>query len=366
VTLGCANVVPILGGWISNKYNFQMQFKILIGFTGLALLAIIFACPEHTYVRPSIYETDMASTEGVAIVNEKNAEITTAVETTPPGTTGEGASKPAVETAPENGSTAAISTSTEIPKTYWEELKPFSGRHSNQNFLVLLARPFACFFYPAVFWGFTVGGLWSSWTIGLAIVLAQIFGGPPNLFDPTKLGLLFVFPFLFLLAGCLVGFFLSDWWPKWCARRNNGVFEPEFRLILLVPVLLVGVPGLFGFGYYASRSDVKWVAASCLQGLIAFASVLGASVSFNYVLDCHRNRSVEVSVAIIMLRNFFWFGSGYFLPDWLAATKTWKVFDIIGGLQLGITLCSIFIYIYGKQLREFFHRHDPLKLLHLV
>jgi hypothetical protein len=99
--------------------------------------------------------------------------------------------------------------------------------------------------------------------------------------------------------------------------------------------------------------------------LIAFASILDASVSFNYVLDCHRNRSVEVSVAIIMLRNFFWFGSGDFLPDWLAA-KTWKVFDIIGGLQLGITLCSIFIYIYEKQLREFFHRHDPLKILHLV
>jgi hypothetical protein len=123
VTLGCANVVPILGGWISNKYNFQMQFKILIGFTGLALLAIIFACPEHAYVRPSIYETDMASTEGVAIVNEKNAEIATAVETTPPGTTGEDASKPAAETAPENGSTAANSTSTEYQR--------LTGRNSN-------------------------------------------------------------------------------------------------------------------------------------------------------------------------------------------------------------------------------------------
>jgi hypothetical protein len=64
VALGYTNAVPILGGWVSNKNNFQMQFKILISFTGLALLAIIFAYPEHTYVRPSIYKTDMASTEG--------------------------------------------------------------------------------------------------------------------------------------------------------------------------------------------------------------------------------------------------------------------------------------------------------------
>jgi hypothetical protein len=134
----------------------------------------------------------------------------------------------------------------------------------------------------------------------------------------------------------------------------------------LVPVLLVGVPGIFGFGYYASRPDVKWMASSALQGLICFASVLAGSVSFGYVLDCHRDHSVEVSVAIIMLRNFFWFGSVYFLPHWLDHTKTWKVFNVIGSLQMGITLCSILVYIFGKQLRDYFHKHDPLAMFHLI
>ena len=143
-------------------------------------------------------------------------------------------------------------------------------------------------------------------TIGLSIVVAQIFAGPPNLFDPTRLGFLFTLPFVFIIIGCILGFLLSDWFPKLAARHNNGIFEPEFRLVLLVPVLLVGIPGLFGFGYYASSSDVHWAVSSALQGLIAFASILAASVSFNYVLDCHRAQSVEVSVALIMLRNFFW------------------------------------------------------------
>ena len=197
-------------------------------------------------------------------------------------------------------------------------------------------------------------------------MLAQIFGGPPNLFDPTQLGYLFVFPFVFIIIGCILGFMLSDWYPKWAARRNGGLFEPEFRLLLLVPVLFVGIPGLFGFGYYAKSSNVHWAAASTLQGLIAFASILAASVSFNYVLDCHRTRSVEVSVAIIMLRNFFWFGSGYFLPAWLVAAPVDKVFTIIGGMQLGITLLSIVVYVYGKVMRQFVHRHDPLKIFGLA
>ncbi|KAE8446563.1 hypothetical protein EG329_011895 [Mollisiaceae sp. DMI_Dod_QoI] len=353
VSLGCASLEPVLGGYIAQTYGWTMEFNILIAFTGLALLAIIFACPETSYVRSSIYETDMQSTLGLADPSEKKSGTTTTSEIEESTS---GPESPRLD----------ISAAIEKPKTYWEELKPFNGFITRQNPLVLLARPFVCFLYPAVFWGFTVGGLWSSWVIGLGIVLAQIYAGPPNLFDPTRLGLLFLFPFVFLLLGCVLGVFLSDWWPKWCARRNKGIFEPEFRLILLVPVLLVGIPGLFGFGHYASHPGVKWVASSALQGLIGFAAVLAGSVSFGYVLDCHRDHSIDVSVSIILLRNMFWFGASYFLPDWLAATKTWKVFDIIGGLQLGITLCSIFIYIFGKQMRNFFHKHDPLKAFHLV
>jgi hypothetical protein len=79
---------------------------------------------------------------------------------------------------------------------------------------------------------------------------------------PTKPDFLFTFPFIFLLFGCPVGFFLDDRWPKWCTRRNNGVCELEFRLILLVSVLFAGIPEIFGFGYYPSRADVRWIAVS--------------------------------------------------------------------------------------------------------
>ena len=119
VTLGCANVTPILGGWISNKYSYQVQFKILTAFTGVALLAIIFACPEHAYVRPSIYETDMASKDIFESTHQdKNPKVPSTSEAR--RTTTDGA-----ETKPEpNETIIATSTSAEKPKTYWEELKP--------------------------------------------------------------------------------------------------------------------------------------------------------------------------------------------------------------------------------------------------
>jgi hypothetical protein len=53
-----------------------------------------------------------------------------------------------------------------------------------------------------------------------------------------------------------------------------------------------------------------------------------------------------------MLRNVFWFSSSYFLPDWLNVARTSTIWNVIGGIQLGITLASILIYVYGKVIRE--------------
>ncbi|EMC93683.1 hypothetical protein BAUCODRAFT_76266 [Baudoinia panamericana UAMH 10762] len=341
-TLGMANLAPIAGGVISQKYGWKTQFTIISAFTAVALVLILVAVPEHgNYYRPSIFETDTAAGGDAAVAAVEDDKKTPEEHTM---------EAPVAEDARPKD---------EHVETYLQQLRPITLPSKRPNLLALMLRPFICFMYPAVFWGFSVGGLWSAWTVGMSIVEAQIFAGPPNLFSPVKLGYLFVFPFVFIVIGCIVGFLLSDWFPKWAAKRNNGIFEPEFRLILLIPVLLVGIPGIFGFGTYASGRHVHWAAASALQGLIGFASILAAGVSFNYVLDCHRAQSVEVTVALIMLRNFFWFGSSYFLPTWLASAGVSTVWYIVGGLQLGITLLSILVYIYGKVMREAVNRYAP-------
>jgi hypothetical protein len=50
----------------------------------------------------------------------------------------------------------------------------------------------------------------------------------------------------------------------------------------------------------------------------------------------------------------------------LGEVKTWKVFDIVGSLQIGITLCSIFIYVYVKQsVEEFLPSEGSVEVLSL-
>ena len=168
----------------------------------------------------------------------------------------------------------------------------------------------------------------------------------------------------FFVIGTLV-----DSTAKFAARRNSCTYEPEFRLYLNSFGLFIGVPGLALFGWYASTAGpghmINWVIMSFIYGMVVFTTVTQQSITFAYLLDAHRNISVETAVFSVMLRNFFSFGAGKFLPLWLEKSGPAKTFYVIAGIQAALVLTTVPLYFYGKVIREFYHRHNPLKFLHV-
>lgn len=133
MTLSTVTLSPIIGGYITETYGWRMQFYIIAGFLFLGIILLILACPEHAYSRPMVYETDVVAGEAHTAVLDTDAS------------------------PPEDESM------TEKPKTYIQELKPYSKNVTGENYLVVLARPFVCMLYPAVIWAFLLGGCWSTW-----------------------------------------------------------------------------------------------------------------------------------------------------------------------------------------------------------
>ena len=197
--------------------------------------------------------------------------------------------------------------------------------------------------------------------------MAQIFSTPPTSYTPTQLGHLNTFPGVGAFSAFAVLSLLADSIAKRTARRNNSIYEPEFRLYLISFGLFVGVPGLALFGYYAgtatAQHEVSWVIISFLYGMVIFTTVTQQSTSFAYLLDAHRDVSIETAVVVVMVRNFFSFGAGKFLPVWLLHSGTANTFYAIAGLQTGLVLTTIPLYVYGKVIRDFMHRHNPLNTL---
>lgn len=55
-------------------------------------------------------------------------------------------------------------------------------------------------------------------------------------------------PFILSALGEAISGPLNDYICVKLTKRNHGVYEPEFRLVLMLVVVVLGVTGFFGFG----------------------------------------------------------------------------------------------------------------------
>lgn len=68
---------------------------------------------------------------------------------------------------------------------------------------------------------------------------------------------------------------LNDWGVVWIAKRNRGVYEPEFRLIFMLSMLF----GVFGYVGWAVGNDhhMPWIGAVACITYVRLSPRLGIS-----------------------------------------------------------------------------------------
>lgn len=340
--LGATYFMPVLGGYISVRYGWRTQFIIIAAFLGPLCLLVFLFVPEHTYVRAAVLETDMASsTSSLGI--DRGADTNTDADADP-----------------DSAAAAVAAAAAERPHTFVQQLRLYNGRFSGESLGRSLLAPFVLFIYPATLWAFLFQGTFITWGIGVSIVLAQIFTAPPFLFNPEQLGYMYAAPFVGALASYAVAGVFSDTVAKAMARRNNNIFEPEFRIALVAPVAVVALPGIFVFGAAAVAPHAHWIVPSICYGLLTFGVVMSCTATYSYLLDSHRAISVEMMVSVLLLKNCWAFGSTFFLNNWLTARGPRDMFFVIGGVQAAVCLASVPMYVFGKILRCAIGRFNPL------
>ena len=80
-------------------------------------------------------------------------------------------------------------------------------------------------------------------------------------------------------------------------KRNGGVYEPEFRLVLMLPAVVLGSIGYFGFGWSIENGD-PWIVPVILYGLVGIGGVFLAIPVYTYVVDSHRALAPEAFVTV--------------------------------------------------------------------
>ncbi|KAL2860557.1 major facilitator superfamily domain-containing protein [Aspergillus pseudodeflectus] len=238
----------------------------------------------------------------------------------------------------------------EIPFAYY--LRPWNGRISQDHWLRVAVRPFILFAYPAVLWSTVVYALSVGWLIVLSELVSHIYQDSDSYnFTPLQTGLVYISPFVGGLLGTAVAGKISDIIVRYMTRRNGGVYEPEFRLVMALPIALSTTIGLMGFGWSAQERDA-WIVPTVFFGLVSFGCCLGSTTSITFCVDSYRQYAGEALVTLNWSKNVFHgLVFSLFVVDWMEAEGARMVFVALGVIQLGLLLFSIPMYIYGKRAR---------------
>ena len=345
---GGAFLTPVPVGKITHELGWQWTFYFIAIFMGLMLPLVIFFVPETAYKRADHLNTDMEQDSTGRKLFDSHSSPSHA-------STGEGSTEkstqPCAQRAP-----------------YAKTLLPFNGRKTDEPFFKLLVRPLPLFFHIGILWACLIQGVIIGWTVLIGVVIAAIFMAPPLFFDEVRTGYLYTGAFIGSMIGLILSGLLSDWIHKVMIRWNNGKHEPEFRILLVIPMLVFSSTGLYGFGITANNiAKYGWLIPDVFFGMVVVGMVMGAVASALYIVDAHRQIAVEAFTCLLVFKNMFSFILTYYAYDWIIEGQgnTRSVFVIVGSIQVGICLLSVPMYVFGKWNRSFFHRHDLLKLTHL-
>lgn len=209
---------------------------------------------------------------------------------------------------PEN----AIPSSTSSPdadkpmtgKTFVEQLKVYNGPLHRISWWRAAVRPLILFAYPAVLWSTFVYSLSIGWLIVLSETVASIYQANPYNFSRLATGLVYLSPFIGGIIGTAVAGKISDFIVKAMSRRNGGVYEPEFRLVMGLPVAICTALGMMGFGWSAAEHDA-WIVPTVFFGIISFGCSLGSTTAITFCVDSYRQYAGEALVTLNFSKSRF-------------------------------------------------------------
>jgi len=223
-------------------------------FCGVNFIAVVLFVPETRYSRD--FNASLESTASGRIQSDyfKGGEK---VDTASPVTT-------AVE------SPLSSPSARQIPKkTFLQTLSLWSGVPKNTNMLKVFLRPFALIMYPAVIYAFLGYAVALFLVVSVNLLNSFVLEAPPYNWSIAKDGLINIPG----IIGNVVGSFASGWvvdkYCDWRTRKNNGVFQPESRLVMLILSVFIVPAGALLFGYGVGK-QLGWASLFVGYGMISF------------------------------------------------------------------------------------------------
>ncbi|KAG4277239.1 hypothetical protein FPRO04_07536 [Fusarium proliferatum] len=315
------NIAPVISGYLIVDMGWRWAFWFLAVAFAVGLAMVVFFLPETKWHRDEITSS--------VVGEEKTDEKAVRAEETP------------VEIAP-----------------LWRKICGVQHLQfaSAKELLPSLARSILMLRHPAVVWGCVMWSMTFTWVIVLGAVADQIFGAPPYSLDATQVGLVIgIAPLVGSALGTLISGWMSDLAAHYMSAFNGGLYEPEFRLVVIIPSAITIAIGAFGLGDAIEHAKSTMVCCVYLA-LINFGVGAGCTGIVTYTNDVCMDRAGNAFGLAMLIKSSFAFGLTFMLNDYYATKGPMVFFSTWGALTLGICLTTVPLYVFGKRIRSWMGR----------
>ncbi|EXJ79167.1 hypothetical protein A1O3_08668 [Capronia epimyces CBS 606.96] len=349
---GGINIAAPISGVIIERYGWR---KCMYGISGAHLLQLILAfffMPETAYHRAQTLNLDTASSDDLSIpipipAKDPGAHHVEQTETKAAVTQGRDRDR--------DGYGSSYVPDTKVFPTL-KQLSPWSGYYHPVSLYKITLRPARLLLSPIVSWCTIVFTTCVAWLVLIAVTISQIFSAPPYSFGVEQVGATNVSSFVASVVGVIVAQPLLDGLAVYMSKKNKGIYEPEFRLPLVLSYLLFSAVGFFAWGQSVHALDPWPVPVIVGLGLISFGVQLTTTAVAAYLVDSHRELSGEAFALLGFVTKVFCMGLTFYITDWLVTAGIRNCFFTLGGITAALGISALPMYVWGKRLRGWYHR----------
>ncbi|PIL31059.1 MFS general substrate transporter [Ganoderma sinense ZZ0214-1] len=328
--------IGITIGFLSNGYvikllSWRAGFWFASIACGVCFIGVLLFVPETTYCRQLSPST--AGKESVSEEHDLTEKMPTANHHVEPNVT------------------------SSSPATLLSHLKIYNGTFSDASLWSLFLRPLPFIFSPVTWFAFFSVSVPSVCIIFIAVCSSTIFTVTYG-FDAGQIGLITIGNIVAIILALVFTGPLNDWWVVWMARRNRGIYEPEYRLVFMLSMLF----GVFGYLGWAIGNDhhMPWIGAVACLAMVSLSLVVSSSTVIAYVIDTHGANASHIVALSECAVNLISFGATFFANGVVLSAGVKRTLLVVAACQAACWVTCIPMYVYGKRARSFIARHPRL------
>ncbi|TKA81735.1 hypothetical protein B0A55_01118 [Friedmanniomyces simplex] len=240
------------------------------------------------------------------------------------------------------------------PRTLRSDMTLFANPPDWMEGWYTIKNTFEVMLFPNVFWAFCLNGLTLGINIAIGTTYSSIVTAPPYNWANKYASYVNTGQIVTALVALPLLGNGSDWLIKRRARRNNGVHEPENRLLMLWIPVVIGIISCVLYGEAGAHPErFHWFAI-----VFAFAGYyfcfVGANIAaITYLLDAYPARAAPMLVVICAFRGFVSFGTSYGVTKFIATAGYDGSFGAYAGMTAFFGVLGIPVFLWGKCIRRF-------------